>query len=67
LYVDFKRACDTISRAELEEIMKEFGIPMKLVRLVKMTLTNTKSKVKIQGKLSPSFETVMHGHYTDIL
>jgi hypothetical protein len=39
--------------------MKEFGIPMKLVRLVKMTLTNTKSKVKIQGKLSPSFETVV--------
>ena len=39
--------------------MKEFGIPMKLVRLVKMTLVNTNSKVKIQGKLSPSFETVI--------
>jgi len=32
---------------------------MKLVRLVKMTLTNTNRKVKIQGKLSPSFETVI--------
>jgi hypothetical protein len=41
------------------EIMKEFGIPMKLVRLVKMTLANTNSKVKIQGKLSPSFETTI--------
>jgi hypothetical protein len=39
--------------------MKEFGIPMKLVRLVKMTLANTNSKVKIQGKLSPSFETMI--------
>jgi hypothetical protein len=37
----------------------DFGIPMKLVRLIKMTLTNTKSKVKIQEKLSPSFETVV--------
>jgi hypothetical protein len=37
--------------------MKEFGIPVKLVRLVKMALANTDNKVKIQGKLSPSFET----------
>ena len=59
LYIDYKQACDTINRAELVEIMKEFGIPMKLVRLVKMTLANTNSKVKIQGKLSPSFETVI--------
>jgi hypothetical protein len=52
-------AYDTINRAELVEIMKEFGIPMKLVRLVKMTLANTNSKVKTQGKLSPSFETAI--------
>jgi hypothetical protein len=56
LYIDYKQAYDTINRAELVEIVKNFGIPMKLVRLVKMTLTNTKSKVKIQGQLSPSFE-----------
>jgi len=51
LYIDYKQACDSINRAELVEIMKEFGIPMKLVRLVKMTLANMNSKVKIQGKL----------------
>jgi sorting nexin-29 len=38
--------------------MKEFGIPMKLIRLVGMTLANMNSKVKIQGKLSPSFKTM---------
>jgi sorting nexin-29 len=58
LYINYKQAYDTINRTEPVEIMKEFGIPMKLVRLVKMTLANTNSKVKIQGKLSPSFETV---------
>jgi hypothetical protein len=36
---------------------EEFGIPMKLVRLVKMTLANTNNKVNFQEKLSPSFET----------
>ena len=57
LYIDYMRAYDTINRVKLVEIMKEFVIPMKLVRLVKMTLTCTNNKVKIQGKLSPSFET----------
>jgi sorting nexin-29 len=56
LYIDYKQAYDTINRAELVEILKEFGMPVKLVRLVKMTLVNTNIKVKIQGKLSPSFE-----------
>jgi hypothetical protein len=55
LYIDYKQAYDTINRAELVEIMKEFGIPTKLVRLVKMTLASTNSNVKIQGELSPSF------------
>ena len=59
LYIDYKQAYDTINRAELVQIMKEFGIPMKLVRLVRMTLTNTNSKVNIQGKLSPSFDTMI--------
>jgi hypothetical protein len=37
LYIDYKQAYDTINTAELVEITKEFAIPMKLVRLVKMT------------------------------
>jgi hypothetical protein len=59
LYIDYKQAYDSINRAELVEIMKEFGIPMKMLRLVKMTLANTKSKAKIQGKLSPIFKTMI--------
>jgi hypothetical protein len=59
LYIDYKQAYDTINKGAMVEIMKEFGIPMKLVRLVKMTLTNTNSKVKMQGKLSPSFKTMI--------
>jgi sorting nexin-29 len=56
LYIDYKQAYDTINTTELVEIMKEFGITMKLVRLVKITLENTNRKVKIQRKLPPSFE-----------
>jgi sorting nexin-29 len=67
LYIDYKQAYDTINRTELVEIMKEFGIPMKLVRLVKMTIANMKSKIKIQGKLSPSFETMTGLRQGDLL
>jgi len=58
-YIDYKQAYGTINRAELAGIIKEFGISMKLVRFVKMTLTIKKRNLKIQGKLSPSFETMI--------
>ena len=38
LFTDFKQADDSINRTYLYEILKEFGIPKKLVNLTKMTL-----------------------------
>jgi purine nucleoside phosphorylase len=38
LFVDFKKAYDSVSRAVLYNILKKFGAPMKLVRLIKMCL-----------------------------
>jgi hypothetical protein len=43
----FKKACDSIRREVLYNILIEFGIPMKLVRLIKMSLNETCSKVCI--------------------
>jgi hypothetical protein len=67
LYSDYKQAYDSTNRAQLVEIMKEFRIPKKLVQLVEMTLENTHNKVKIQGKLSPNFETVVEVRQDDSL
>jgi hypothetical protein len=39
------------------KIVKEFGIPRKLINLIKMTLQRMLNKVQISGKLSDSFET----------
>jgi hypothetical protein len=38
LFIDFKKAYDSVRREVLYNILIEFGIPMKLVRLVKMCL-----------------------------
>jgi hypothetical protein len=57
LFIDYKQAYDSINRQQMYKIMKEFGIPEKLINLVKMTLRRTLNKVQISGKLSDSFET----------
>jgi hypothetical protein len=55
LFIDFKQAYDTVDRKYLFEVLKEFGIPKKLVTLIKMTLMDCNCRVKIQGQLSSIF------------
>ena len=50
LFIDFKKAYDSVRREVLYKILIEFGIPRKLVRLIKMSLTETYSKVRV-GKM----------------
>jgi hypothetical protein len=55
LFIDFKKAYDSVRREVLYNILKEFGIPMKLVRLIKMCSNETYSKVHLGKHLSDSF------------
>ena len=57
IFVDFKQAYDSIDRSVLYNIMLNFGIPAKLVRLTRMTMTNTVSQVRVQNRLTDLFET----------
>jgi hypothetical protein len=55
LFIDLKKAYDSMRREVLHNILIEFGIPMKLVRLIKICLNGTYSKVHIGKHLSDSF------------
>jgi hypothetical protein len=47
LFIDFKKAYDSVRRETLYNILIEFGIPKKLVRLIQMCLTETYSRVRV--------------------
>jgi hypothetical protein len=53
LFIDFKKAYDSVRREALHNIFIEFGIPRKLVGLIKMCLNETYSRVRI-GKICPT-------------
>ena len=55
LFIDFKKAYDSIRREALYNILIEFGIPKKLVRLIKMCQTETYSRVRVGKNLSEMF------------
>ena len=57
LFIDYKAAFDTPIREKLFETMSAYGIPSKLIRLCRMTLSDTKSSVKIGSDLSEPFTT----------
>ncbi|KAJ4444520.1 hypothetical protein ANN_06314 [Periplaneta americana] len=60
LFIDFKKAYDSVKREVLYDILIEFGIPKKLVRLIKMCLSETYSRVRIGQFLSDAF-TIHYG------
>ena len=59
-YVDFRKAFDSIHRESLWRIMKYYGIPSKIISLVKMSYKNFSCAVEHEGKLSKWFP-VMSG------
>jgi hypothetical protein len=55
LFIDIKKAYDSVRRKVLYNILIEFGVPLKLLGLIKMCLYETYSKVCIGNHLSNNF------------
>jgi hypothetical protein len=60
LFIDFKKAYDSVKREVLYSILIEFRIPRKLVGLIKMCLNETYSTVPI-GKLQSDKFPIQNG------
>jgi len=55
LFIDFKKASNSVRKEELYNVLLEFGILMNLVRPIKMYFIKTYSKVCIGKILSDAF------------
>jgi len=54
-FTDFKKAYDSVRREVLYNILNALGIPMKLIKLIKMCLNKTYSRVQEDKHLSDMF------------
>jgi len=54
-FIDFKKAYDSVRREVLYKILIKFGIPKKLVRLIKMSLTEIYCRVRVGKNVSDRF------------
>jgi hypothetical protein len=59
LFRHFKKVYDSVRREVLYNILIEFGVPMKLLRLIKMCLNETYSKIYTGKHWSDSFPIKM--------
>jgi len=55
LFIDFKKAYDSVTREVLYKILIESGITRKLLRLINMSLTETYSRVRVGKNVSDRF------------
>jgi hypothetical protein len=56
LFSDFQQAFDAVSRNTMLNRFKEMGMPMKIIRLINMTLNNCKAQIAVEDKLTPTLE-----------
>jgi hypothetical protein len=55
IFIDFKKACDSVRMVVLHSIVIEFGILMRLVRILKICSDESYSEVCINKHLSDAF------------
>jgi hypothetical protein len=60
LFINFKNVHDSVRREVLYSILIDFGVPIKLVKLIKMYLNKAYSKVRIVKYFCENF-TIHNG------
>jgi sorting nexin-29 len=52
LFIDFKAAYDSVIRRQLYKVMNELGVSENLPRMVRATMENTSSSIRLQNSFS---------------
>ena len=62
MFVDFKKAFDSIKRDVMFAILRHYGIPEKIICAIQAVYSDSKSAVFFNGKLSENFDVKSGGH-----
>ena len=54
-FIDFKKAFDSINRDTMWKILRYYGIPEKIVNIIKCLYEGSTSAVRVDGSLSKEF------------
>ena len=65
LFIDFKKAYDSVTREVLYNILIDFGIPIKHISLIKMCLNEMYSRVWV-GKVFSDMFPIRNGFKQDV-
>jgi len=57
-FIDFRKAFDCIHRPALWQILKQYGIPMKVITVIQKLYEESNSAVRIDGDTSAWFQVV---------
>jgi len=56
-FIDFKKAFDSINRSVMFSILRNYGIPEKIVQAIRTIYEQSTSRVLVDGKISKEFKT----------
>jgi hypothetical protein len=56
IFIDYTHAFDSVKRNKIIECLFQYHIPVKLIRLIKLTLEKTRAKVKVNNKFTEEFQ-----------
>ena len=57
IFIGFSQAFDTVNRDVIYNSLSKHNVPDKLIKLIKLTMQQTKMKVKVNNSYSEWFET----------
>ena len=66
-YIDFRKAFDSVWRKGLWAVMRHYGYPEKIVRILENTYRDTFSAVRVRGSVTEWFMTVVGVLQGDVL
>jgi len=55
-FADFKKAFDSVDRNKMSQILRHYGIPPKITSAIMILYSNSRSRIRINGKTSKAFD-----------